>query len=105
MAGEVDRNAQSWPEREQRVTRRIEEQDADLADLIGLVATQNPADAAAAGHRARLDGYLALMAAETATKNAAAANTIANSVRWATWALVLLTVVLIGVTVWEVATA
>lgn len=102
MADEVDRNAQSWPQREQRVMRTIEARDADLADLIGLVATNAPDSAAAAGHRARLDGYLALMAADTATRNADAANTIANSVRWATWALVLLTVVLIGVTAWDV---
>jgi hypothetical protein len=98
MTSLSDRNAQSWPEREQRIMRSIEERDVDLADLIGLVATNAPDTAAAAGHRARLDGYLALMAADTATRNAAAANRVASGIRWATWALVLATVALIVVT-------
>ncbi len=93
-----ERNAQSWPEREQRVMRSIEERDVDLADLIGLVATTSPDSAAAAGHRARLDGYLALMAADTAIRNAGAANKVAAGIRLATWALVLMTVALIVVT-------
>ncbi len=89
----------SWPDRWQRLQTDLEARSPDLADLVGLVATNAPGSAAAAGYRAALDARLALLAAETADRNARAAEHAANRLTAATWTLVAVTVVLVIVTV------
>jgi hypothetical protein len=79
--------------------------------LAGQLAARDPALAAlveqlmpsmsgaeSAHRRALLDGYLAVLAAESAGKHAAAAKSAANGLTLATWALVFVTVVLVLVT-------
>lgn len=83
-----------YPEQQQWLDQRLHTESPELAMLVGLIASQHPADAAAAGHRARLDAYMALQSSRQA-----------DALNKLTRALVVLTGALVAVAIAQVIVA
>jgi hypothetical protein len=92
-----------------RASQRLKAHDPVLADLVLPIAAVHQSQTEHLAHRARLDAYLAMMAAETARSNAESADKTARSnaeasdkiakrLVVATWALVLATLGLLVIT-------
>jgi len=80
------------------LAEQLETRDPVLAALVEQLMPSS-AGTESQHRRALLDGYLAVLAANSADKHATAARRAANRLTWATWALVFVTLVLVVVTV------